>query len=112
MTDKLIHKEYIGSVHYSNQDETFYGKIEGITDLITFEGQTVKELKKAFKEAIEDYIELCSDLGKPAMRSFKGSFNVRISPQLHGRAFEKATLKGKSLNQFVQEAIEKEVTAN
>lgn len=109
MKDKLIYKEYIGTVHFSADDETFFGKIEGINDLVTFEGETVKELKNAFEEAVEDYIELCKEVGKAPLKSFKGSFNVRLDPNLHSKAFEKATLDGKSLNQLVQEAIEQYV---
>lgn len=109
MKDKLIYKEYIGTVHFSADDETFFGKIEGINDLVTFEGETVKELKNAFEEAVKDYIELCEEVGKAPLKSFKGSFNVRLDPKLHSKAFEKATLDGKSLNQLVQEAIEQYV---
>jgi len=109
MTDKLMFKDFIGSVHYSTNDSVFHGKLEGINDLVTFEGESVKELKLAFEEAVEDYIELCKELDKDPLKSFKGSFNVRISPSLHSEAFKTATLRGKSLNQFVQEAIEREV---
>ncbi len=112
MTDKLTYKEFIGTVHYANDDATFYGKIEGINDLVTFEGQTVDELKIAFSESVDDYIELCKDAGKEPLKSFKGTFNIRISPELHGMAFEKAMIQGKSLNQFIQQAIEKEVASN
>jgi len=109
MIDKLVYKGFLGSVHYSAEDEVFFGKVEGINDLITFEGSSVRELKKAFKEAVEDYVELCEGTGKNAQKSFKGSFNVRITPEIHQRAFRKATSEGKSLNQFVKEAIEKQL---
>lgn len=105
MTDKLRYKEFIGTVHYSSEDEVFYGKIEGINDLVTFEAETVKDLKKSFKEAVEDYVELCKDEGKEVFKSFKGSFNVRLNPELHSQLFENATLEGKTLNQYVKEAI-------
>ena len=59
MNDKLEFKDFIGSVHFSSDDEIFYGKIEGIDDLITFEGKSVDELQLAFTEAVEDYLELC-----------------------------------------------------
>ncbi len=111
MKDRLRFKEFIATVHYSGIDETFFGKIEGINDLITFEGQTVKELKKAFKEAVEDYIDLCSEVDKKPMKSFKGSFNIRITPKLHGKAFEKALIQGKTLNQFIKQAIEREIAS-
>lgn len=110
MKDKLVYKSFIGSVHFQADDETFFGRIEGITDLITFEGESVRELKTAFEEAVEDYIELCESIGKAPYKSFKGSFNIRINPHLHRKAFEKATVKGMTLNQFVQAAIEKEVS--
>ena len=106
MTDKLKYKEFIGTVHFSSEDEVFFGKIEGINDLVTFEGETVKKLKKAFKEAVEDYLELCKMAGKEVFKSFKGSFNVRLNPELHSKLFENATLEGKTLNQYVKEAIE------
>ena len=106
MTDRLIYREFIGSVHFSAEDEVFYGKIEGINDLVTFEGNTVTKLKKAFKEAVNDYLELCEETGKQIFKSFKGSFNVRVNPELHSKAFELAILEGKTLNQFIKEAIE------
>lgn len=112
MIDRMKHKEFIGSVHYSADDETFFGKIEGIYDLVTFEGKTVKQLQKSFREAVEDYAELCKETGKQIFKSFKGSFNVRINPELHSKAFEKATLEGKSLNQFVKEAIENQLSTD
>ena len=64
MTDKLIFKDFIGTVHFSTKDSVFYGKIEGINDLITFEGESVSELKSAFEEAVDDYIALCKRLIK------------------------------------------------
>jgi len=101
--------DFIGSVHFSAEDEVFYGKIEGINDLVTFEGTTVSKLKSAFKEAVLDYIEICKEAGKEVFKSFKGSFNVRVNPELHSQAFELAMLEGKTLNQFVKEAIEQRV---
>ncbi|MES0490575.1 MAG: type II toxin-antitoxin system HicB family antitoxin [Leptospirales bacterium] len=109
MKDVIVHNDFIGSVHFSTEDEIFFGKIEGITDLVTFEGETVKDLKKAFEEAVADYIELCESSGKEIYKSYKGSFNIRISPELHKKAVEIAQLSGLSLNQFVENAIEHEV---
>ena len=109
MTDKLTYKGFIGSVHFEGEDEIFFGKIEGINDLVTFEGESVSTLKNAFAEAVDDYLALCESIGKEPFKSFKGSFNIRITPQLHRKAFQLATLKGMTLNQFVQHAIEKGV---
>ena len=109
MKDALHHEGFIGSAHFSEEDECFFGKIEGIDDLITFEGRDVKELRRAFQDAIEDYIELCKSTGKPLFKSYKGSFNIRISPDLHKKAVYKSLMLGISLNKLVQKAIEKEV---
>jgi len=79
MKDKLIYKEFMASVHYSDIDETFFGQIEGINDLVTFEGQTVKALKAAFEESVDDYIDLCKETGKQPLKSFKGSFNKNLT---------------------------------
>lgn len=102
----MKYKDYIGSVHYSAEDEVFFGKIEGINDLISFEGRNVTELKAAFREAVEDYLELCNLNGKEPEKMYKGSFNIRIKPELHKKAAQKALIEGKSLNQYVEEAIE------
>ncbi|MBI5198283.1 MAG: type II toxin-antitoxin system HicB family antitoxin, partial [Nitrospirae bacterium] len=103
------YKGLIGSVHFDSEEMTFHGKIEGINDLVTFEGETVKKLAGAFRESVEDYIALCKDAGKEPLKSCKGSFNVRIAPETHRKALEKATLLRISLNQLVQKAIEEEV---
>ncbi len=109
MKDVLKFKDYVGSVHYSADDEIFFGKIEGINDSISFEGSSVAELKHAFEEAVNDYIELCRLHQKKPEKTYKGSFNVRIKPELHKMAVQKAMLEGKSLNQFIEDAIEKKV---
>ena len=109
MKNVLVYKDYIGSVHFNAEDEIFFGKIEGIEDLISFEGNSVKKLKESFEEAVNDYIALCKEMGKRMEKSYKGSFNVRIPPDIHKQAKRIATMKGISLNQFIQKAIEEEV---
>ena len=110
MKDILTYKDYIGSVHFNAEDDIFFGKIEGIEDLVSFEGSSVNELKQSFKEAVEDFIALCIEAEKKIEKSYKGSFNVRIPPEIHKQAKRIATMKGISLNQFVQKAVEEEVT--
>jgi predicted HicB family RNase H-like nuclease len=109
MKDIIEFKNFVGSVHYSSEDDCFFGRLEGITDLVTFEGKSTSELKKAFKEAVEDYIEACAELGKDLFKSYKGSFNIRVSPDLHRKIANKAVKSGISLNQFVQTALEHEL---
>ena len=108
MKDVLRYKDFIGSVHFSAEDDCFFGKIEGIDDLVTFEGGDVGDLKRSFREAVEDYIDLCRKAGKPLFKSYVGSFNIRMPAELHQKAARKSALLGISLNQFVQRAVEKE----
>lgn len=105
----MVYKEYIATLHYSAEDEVFYGMVEGINDLVSFEGKSVDELKDSFAEAIEDYIENCKSAGREPERTFKGSFNIRITPELHKKAFETAKRRMISLNRLVQKAIEREI---
>lgn len=108
--DKLTYKDFIGSISFSAEDATFYGRVEGINDLVSFEGDTVKKLQVAFKDAVNDYIQLCKSKNKSPYKSFKGSFNVRISPTLHAKLYKQALLQGKSLNELVEAAIAKELS--
>ena len=109
MKDVMTYKEYIGSVHFNAEDEVFYGKIEGIEDLISFEGKSVDELKMAFEEAVEDYVDICKRGNKDIEKSYKGSFNVRIPSDLHRKVKRTAVQMGLSLNQFIQKAVEDEL---
>jgi predicted HicB family RNase H-like nuclease len=105
----LTYKNYIGSVSFSSQDEVFYGKIEHINDLITFESDNAHDLKKAFEEAVNDYISFCKEKGTIPDKPFKGSFNVRVKPSVHKLAYQKAIQKGMSLNKFIETTLEKEL---
>jgi len=79
MTDNILkYKDFFGSVDFSAKDECFYGKIIGITDLITFEGDSVASLRESFAEAVEDYIILCQEVHKEPQKSYEGSFNVGV----------------------------------
>ena len=105
----LKYKDFYGSVEYSARDECFFGKIIGISDLVTFEGNSVDTLKQSFEEAVDDYFILCQEVGKEAQKSYKGSFSIRISPELHREAAIIASKEGLSLNAFVEKAIFDEV---
>ena len=85
MKDVLTYKDFIGSVHFSAEDDVFFGKVEGINDLITFEGNSVDELKKAFHYVIDEHIKDCENENIPMEKSYKGSFNLRLTPELHRR---------------------------
>lgn len=108
----LTYKDFIGTVSFSAVDNVLHGKLTGINDLVTYEGESVNELKLAFEEAVEDYIETCKMLDKPLFKSCKGSFNVRIPQELHYKASKLANVLNISLNKFVQSALEREVKEN
>jgi len=109
MKDVLTYKGFVGSVHFSSDDKVFYGKIEGVDDLVTFESGDVDGLIKSFHTELDDYLGLCKELGKTPGKSYKGSFNVRVSPEIHKKAINRARLTGMTLNQFFQKALEKQV---
>ncbi|MBI5886565.1 MAG: type II toxin-antitoxin system HicB family antitoxin [Deltaproteobacteria bacterium] len=109
MKDTLAYKGFTGSVHFSADDKVFHGKLMDINDLVTFDGETVDELINAFHDATDDYLALCKEVGKEPAKAPKGSFNVRISPQLHGQAIRAARIQKITLNKLVQTALAHEV---
>jgi predicted HicB family RNase H-like nuclease len=110
MSNLLNYKGYYGNVEYSSEDDCFFGKLIGINDLVTFEGKSTDELKTAFHEAVDDYLLMCERHGKPPEKAYKGSFNVRIQPELHRQAALMAAARGMSLNAFVEEVIRHNLT--
>jgi len=109
MKNIITYKKFLGTINFSPEDDILFGKIEGINDLVTFEGKSVDEITKSFQYAVDDYLEICERTGKEVYKSLKGSFNVRIPPEMHYLADQKAKQLRISLNQFVQEAIKKEL---
>ncbi|WP_321943054.1 type II toxin-antitoxin system HicB family antitoxin [Paraburkholderia tropica] len=111
MTKSVVfqHRGYTGSCQVSEEDECLFGKILFIDDLITYEGDTIPELRKSFQEAVDFYIQQCEEAGVQPDKPMSGSFNVRISPSLHREACICATKNGQSLNDFVKNAVESAV---
>lgn len=109
MNGYLKYKNYLGSVEYSEKDDCLYGRVIGIRGLISYEGNSLEELKKDFYEAVEDYLLLCRQQKKMPETAFKGSFNVRIDPELHRSVVIKAKERNMTLNAFVKEALIKAV---
>lgn len=105
MNNTLEHKGYVGSVEFNADDKVFFGKILGIKDLVTFEGESVTELENCFQEMIEDYLTTCKKLKKEPEKTYKGSFNIRISSDMHKKAAIIASKKNISLNNFVKFAL-------
>lgn len=99
------YKGYIGTVALSVEDNCFFGTVHGINDLISFEGETVDELKTAFQDAIDDYLSFCRECNIEPDKAYKGQFNVRINPALHKAIATEAIKNNTSLNQMVESAI-------
>ena len=106
MNNTMKYKGYIAKIEYSDADECFCGKVEGLkNDLICFEGQTVKELKQDFKNAIDNYLECCKNLNEKPEVQCKGSLNIRLGPELHSEAKIKSEEKHISINEFIKQAV-------
>ena len=112
MSEMLEYKGYFGTVEYSAEDETLFGRIAFIKALVSYEGQTVRELKNAFEEAVDDYLDLCGQAGKKPEQPCKGVFNVRTGPELHRKATLYASRHHMNLNQVVKEALERFLAAS
>lgn len=69
----LKHKGYIGSAEFDDEDEVFHGRVIGIRDVITFQGISVEELKDAFTDSVEDYLEFCAERGEEPEKPYSGS---------------------------------------
>ncbi|MFA5676074.1 MAG: type II toxin-antitoxin system HicB family antitoxin [Christensenellales bacterium] len=109
MSNIIEYAGYNAKIDFSAEDNLFFGTILGIADLIIFEGNTPNELRNAFREAIDDYIDFCARTGKEPEKTFKGNFNIRISPELHKKSVLCAAKLGISLNEFVALAIDEKV---
>ena len=105
----MTYKGYLGSVAYSEKDNVFFGKIEGINGLVNFEGESVKELAAAFHEAVDDYLAYCEDEGIEPDKSYTGVLNVRLTPAIHRQIAMLALQEGISINAFIRNAVESKV---
>lgn len=102
----MEYKGYIGRVEFDNEAEIFHGEIINTRDVITFQGKSVAELTKAFRESIDDYLAFCKQRGETPDKPFSGQFVTRIPPELHRQLNVAALLAGKSLNAFVTEQLQ------
>ena len=105
MNSMLEYKGYHASIEYDAEDNIFVGEVFGITDSLNFHGQSVTELKEMFEQSIDNYLNLCEKIGKNPDKEFKGTFNVRIPPEMHKKASLAAAKQKITLNQYVMMAI-------
>ena len=109
MSNWLSYKNYNGTVEYSKEDDCLFGKVVGVRSLLSYEGESIKELKADFQRVIDEYLADCGERNVEPEQPYKGTFNLRISPELHRNIALYAMEHGKSLNAAVEEAIGKMV---
>jgi len=101
----MTYKGYAARIEYSDEDGCFVGHIAGIKDVIGFHGESVAELRAAFREAVDDYLTTCEKLGRPPQKPYSGKLMLRIPPEVHARAAMMAEAQGKSLNQWAADVL-------
>lgn len=107
MSSLMEYKGYRAKIGYDEDDGIFVGEVIGIADSLNFHGTAVDELKTAFHQSIDNYLAICKAVGKQPEKEYSGSFNIRTSPELHKKMCIAAANEGISLNQFVNNALEK-----
>lgn len=107
MSDLLSYKNYNGTVEYSREDDCLFGKVIGLRSLLSYEGNSVRELEEGFRQVIDEYLDDCEVRGVSPEQPYKGTFNIRISPELHRTVAVYAIEHKKTLNSVVEEAISK-----
>lgn len=109
MKDMMFYKDYYGSVHFDDEELLFHGKVAFIRALVSYEATTAKGLRKAFEEAVNDYLSTCKAQAIEPEHPFKGSLNVRLGPELHRLVAIAAAHSETSVNRFITDALHKVV---
>ena len=107
MKDMMQYKGYYGSVHFDADEPVIYGKLEFIKALISYEANDAEGIKRAFKDAVEDYLNMCEEAGLTPEKPFKGSFNIRAGHKLHEKIALAAQRENLSINKFICAILEK-----
>lgn len=101
----IEYKGYTGVIEFDPSIDAFHGRVVGLQDVVTFQGRSLDELRREMAESVEDYLELCAEVGKQPERPYRGEFLVRTTPELHRAAATEAEASGLSLNAWVETAI-------
>jgi len=106
----LTYKGYYGSIEFSLEDNCLFGSLIGLENgAMTYEGNTLGELKDRFEETVDMYMEHCRECGIEPRKPFTGLFSIRLNPSLHQKIAIKAREKGISVNRFISHALEHEL---
>ncbi len=103
----MKYKGYLGEITYDDEAKIFHGEVIGLKDVITFQGRSINELKKAFHESINDYLEWCRERGEKPEKTYSGNLRVRMNPTLHAHLALEAAKQGRSLNDLINEKLRK-----
>lgn len=101
----MKYKGFFGHAEYDDEAKAFCGKILGLKESIIFQGKTVEELELSFRTSIDTYLILCEQRGEKPEKTFSGTFNLRIDPDLHAKLSIKAKAAGMSLNSYIAEKL-------
>ena len=99
MSSTMTYKGQEARIEFDSRDNVFVGRLVGITDVVSFHADNVAELRAAFKEAVDDYLETCAKIGKAPQQASSGKLMLRVPPEVHGAALVFAQAAGTSLNQ-------------
>ena len=101
----MTYRGYHARVEYDGDDEIFVGHLAGINDVVGFHAGSVAELKAAFHETVDGYVEACAKIGKKPQKPYSGQLMVRVAPEVHANAALAAQLSGVSLSKFAETAL-------
>src|SRR5436190_23364338 len=101
----MKYKGYFGEVTYDDEAKIFHGEVFGLKDIITFQGKSVNELKKAFQDSINDYLAWCEERGERPEKTYSGKLHIRMNPNLHAHLAIEAAKQGLSLNDLVNKKL-------
>jgi predicted HicB family RNase H-like nuclease len=97
----MIYKGYEGIARFDEAAEMFTGEVINTRDVITFQGKSVRDLKRAFEDSVDEYLDFCKSRNEEPEKPFSGTFTVRLPSELHRRIAVEARRQGKSLNAYV-----------
>ena len=103
----MTYKGYAARIEYSDEDACFIGHIAGITDVVGFHADNVRDLRTAFEEAVVDYLATCAKLGRASQKPASGRLMLRVPPEVHTAALVAAQVSGQSLNQWATQALQR-----
>jgi len=109
MNNIMQYKGYSAIVRYSAEDECLVGHITGINDIVGFHGDSVEEMRKAFEEAVDFYMDSCAKMGHEPNKPYSGRVTLRLPPELHAKLAVKAEMEGSSLNNWMVTTLNKAV---